>query len=90
MNTIRNDIVCYDEYFKGQHKKITELINHIKHLKIIINDLKYENATLRNENNNLNYLKYDLPLKFKFKQYYYQTQNFDYEEDGTVKGCFFY
>lgn len=82
MNSTGNELVCYDDYFEKQHEKIIELINHIKYLKNIIYDLKYENNKL----SNLKYTK-----SSKFKQYYYQPKNFNYEDEyGKVKGCFFY
>jgi phage regulator Rha-like protein len=89
MNSIGNELVCYDDYFEKQHEKIIELINHIKYLKNIIYDLKYENTSLLNENNKLSNFKYT--KSSQFKQYYYQSKNFNYEDEyGKVKGCFFY
>ena len=88
MNSIGNELVCYDDYFEKQHEKIIELINHIKYLKNIIYDLKYENTSLLNENNKLSKFKYNKSSQFK---QYYQSKNFNYEDEyGKVKGCFFY
>lgn len=88
MNSIGNELVCYDDYFEKQHEKIIELINHIKYLKNIIYDLKYENTSLLNENNKLSKFKYTKSSQFK---QYYQSKNFNYEDEyGKVKGCFFY